>query len=164
VSPDRLSGQAPFAFAHRGDLSTLPAAAQAQEVHLHGGFAVDPRQGMGQIYYGMPGCGILRVDPDLQRQEIIRLPNNLGDLNFHSTKIGKFDGKWRLFLPANDGELVAVVTTEGTVDFILPRPVFEEYQAPEVPYKPTDTLLVGGELLIADGYGANYISGVDVGL
>ena len=162
MAPDRLSGQKPFAFAHRADLYSLPTAAQAQEVNLHGGFAVDPRPGQGQIYYGMPGCGILRVDPDLQRQEIIRLPNNLGDLNFHSTKIGQFDGKWRLFLPANDDQLVAVVTPEGAVDFILPRPVFEQYQSPDVPYKPTDTLLVGGELLIADGYGANYISGVDV--
>jgi hypothetical protein len=73
VAPDRLSGQKPFAFAHRADLYSLPPAAQAQEVNLHGGFAVDPRPGQGQIYYGMPGCGILRVDPDLQRQEIIRL-------------------------------------------------------------------------------------------
>ncbi len=79
MSPDRLSGQAALCICPpRRSVHSLPAAARAQEVNLHGGFAVDPRPGHGQIYYGMPGCGILRVDPDLQRQEIIRLPDNLG--------------------------------------------------------------------------------------
>src|SRR5713101_3510864 len=114
MSPDMLSGQAPFAFAHRGDLSHLPAAAGEYEVHLHGGFAVDGRAGFGQIYYGMPGCGLMRIEADL--------------------------------------------SLEGKVEFVLPRPVFEEYQDRALPYAPTDTVLVGKQLFIADGYGSNYIS------
>ena len=41
MTPNSLSGQAPFAFAHRPDLSFLPEAAKAYEINLHGGFAVD---------------------------------------------------------------------------------------------------------------------------
>lgn len=158
----KQSGQAPFAFIHRPDLSRLPAAAQEHEANLHGGFAHDARAGFGQIYYGMPGCGIMRIDADLQRQEIIPLPDNLVDVNFHSTKIGDFDGQPRLILAANLDEQVVVMNLDGVVDFVLPRPVFEQYQAAEAPYKPTDTVLVDDRLYIADGYGSNYITTVDV--
>ena len=162
MSPDKLSGQAPFAFAHRADLSHLPDAAREYEVHLHGGFAVDARDGFGQIYYGMPGCGLMRIEADLSRQEILKLPDELQPLNFHSTKLGQFDGQWRLFMPANSAEQVVVLSLEGKVEFVLPRPVFEEYQDRTVPYAPTDTVLVGKQLFIADGYGSNYISSADV--
>ena len=60
MSPDKLSGQAPFVFNHRKDLSNLPSAAKEQEINLHGGFDIDTRDGYGQIYYGMPGTGIMR--------------------------------------------------------------------------------------------------------
>lgn len=155
---DKVSGQAPFVFAHRPDLSTLPAAAQEFEVNLHGGFARDTRPGFGQVYYGMPGCGIMRLDADLQSQSIVKLPEALTPLNYHSTKIGDFDGQQRLILAANNDQQVIVLTLDGAVDFVLPRPVFEEYQSPATPYMPTDTLLVGNHLFVADGYGSNYIN------
>jgi len=162
MSRDKLSGQAPFVFTHREDLCNLPSAAQEHEVNLHGTFDVDSRDGYGQIYYGMPGCGIMRIDADLQKQDIINLPDELRLLNFHSTKLGQFDGKWRLFLPANNDELIVILSLDGEVDFTLPRPVFDEYQAEEALYKPTDTALVGNQLYIADGYGSNYITSADV--
>ncbi len=162
MSLDRFSGQAPFVFAHRADLSSLPAAARDYEIHLHGGFAVDARAGFGQIYYGMPGCGLMRIEPDLSRQDIPGLPDDLRPLNFHSTKLGQFDGQWRLFLPANSAEKVVVLNLDGRVEFALPRPVFDEYQSQTTPYNPTDTVLVGQQLYIADGYGSNYITSADV--
>ena len=158
----KTSGQGSFVFKHREELSNLPPAARESEVNLHGGFAVDTRDGYGQVYYGMPGTGIMRVDADLQRQEIIALPDELKPLNFHGTKIVEFDGNQRLVLPANNNEMVVILTLDGEVDFTLPRPVFDEYQAEEVVYKPTDTVLVGDQLYIADGYGSNYITSVDV--
>jgi len=156
------SGDAPFAFIHRKDLHVLPGNALGCEVALHGGFATDPRPGFGQLYYGMPDCGILRIDPDLMRQEIIQLPDRLKPMNFHSTKIGAIGGAWRLFLPANNDAVVAVVTLDGALDFVLTRPEFEQYQAKETPFAPTDTVLVEQNLFVADGYGANYISSADV--
>ena len=162
MSTGSRSGQQPFVFTHRGDLSVLPAAARDHEVNLHGGFAVDTRDGYGQVYYGMPGLGIMRIDANLQRQDIIALPDELKPLNFHSTKIGEFDGKLRLFLPANADGIVVILSLEGEVDFVLPRPVFDEYKSEEATYFPTDTVLVGNQLYIADGYGSNYITSADV--
>ena len=162
MKPEKTSGQGAFIFAHRTDLDVVPATAQEYVVNLHGGFAVDGRPGYGQVYYGMPGLGILRIDADLKKQSLINLPENLKPLNFHSTKIGEFDGKQRLFLPANDAEMVAVLSLDGELDFTLPRPIFEEYQVSETPYHPTDTVLVGEQLFIADGYGSNYVSSANV--
>lgn len=158
----RTSGSEPFAFAYRDDLRNMPASAIDCEMNLHGTFDTDHRPDMGHIYYGMPGCGILRIDPDLKQQELIQLPDNLKPMNFHSTKIGEFEGKHRLFLSANDDEMVAVISLDGALDFVLPRPEFEQYQAEDVPYRPTDTVLIDNDLYIADGYGSNYITSADV--
>jgi hypothetical protein len=162
MSSSARSGQAPFEFSYCDDLHTLPAQVLDREINLHGGFAIDPRQDFGHIYYGMPGSGLMRIDPDLRRQELIQLPDQLAPLNFHSAKIGMFDGQWRLLLPANEAAMVAVVSLDGKVDFILPRPEFEQYRAPEVAFNPTDTALLGDRLYVADGYGANYISVADI--
>ncbi len=162
MTKTKTSGQTPYSFALRNDLYTLPHEASTRETNLHGGFAADIRPGFGEIYYGMPGAGIMRVEADLKSQVILKLPPDLESINFHSTKIGDFDGKKRLFLPANNEGFVVVLDLDGKVDFTLPRPVFEEYQAESVPYHPTDTTLVNDELYIADGYGANYISSVEL--
>ena len=154
----KKSGQAPFVFEYCEDLHTVPKKALSLEKGLHGGFAIDARPDHGQIYYGMAGCGLLRISPNLRTQEVIELPSDLVSTSFHSTKIGEFEGEPRLFLPANQEEFVAIVTLDGEVDFILPRPEFEQYQQEESVYRPTDTALAGDRLLVADGYGQNYIS------
>ena len=161
MSSAKTSGQGPFEFALRSDLYTLPAAAQEHEVDLHGGFAIDDRPARGELYYGMPGYGIMRIDADLRRQEVIGLPDELTPLNFHSTKIAEFDGGLRLVLPANNDEMVVVLTLDGEVDFTLSRPELEEHRSEEAVYKPTDTVVVEDQLYIADGYGSNYIASVD---
>jgi hypothetical protein len=161
MTPKR-SGSAPFEFIHRQDLHLLPGSVLDNEIHLHGGFATDTRAGFGQLYYGMPGSGILRIDPDLGRQELIAVPENLRPMNFHSTKIGSINGEQRLFLPANGNALVAVLHLDGKLDFVLSKPEFEQYQAENAQFAPTDTVLVEQELFVADGYGSNYISTADV--
>lgn len=156
------SGQASFVFSYREDLRRLPQAALDQETKLHGGFGVDRRAGYGHLYYGMVECGLLRISPDLTTQEIIELPPELHNVNFHSAKIAEYEGKPRLFLPANNNALVAIVTLDGDVEMTLTKPEFAEYQAAETLFKPTDTVMVGDQLLVADGYGANYISRADL--
>ena len=157
----KISGQPPFSFTNSSDLHSLPQKALPFEKGLHGGFAVDKRTDRGHIYYGLAGCGLLRISPDLTQQEVIEIPSDLKDVNFHSTKIGEFDGKTRLFLPANMDAKVIVMSLEGDVDFVLSRPEFEEYKNEETPFKPTDTTLSEDRLFVADGYGANYISSAD---
>lgn len=156
------SGDTPFQFIHRKDLHVLPDPVLDNEVNLHGGFAFDNRKDFGHLYYGMPGSGVLRVDPDLSKQELIELPDQLKPMNFHSTKIGNINGAWRLFLPANNDALVAVVTLDGRLDFVLSKPEFEQYQAENIKFAPTDTVLVDHQLFVADGYGSNYIFSADV--
>jgi hypothetical protein len=156
------SGSSPYTFTHRSDLHVLPSSTTDFETKLHGGFAADKRDGYGHLYYGMPGCGVLRISPDLTKQDLILLPDHLRPLNFHSTKLGQIGGEWRLFLPANEGAMVAVVDLEGELDFSLPKPEFDAYLSSEVSFAPTDTVLVGESLFVADGYGANYISTADV--
>ena len=160
---DKKSGQGSFVFTYRHDLHTVPTAAESCEVNLHGGFAVDRRSGHGQIYYGMPGSGLLRISPDLKRQDLIDLPSDLKPINFHSTKIAEFDGKMRLIMPANGDAMVVVLTLDGELVFKLSRPEFEEYSNPATPFNPTDAAVVGNSVYVADGYGANYISKADVG-
>lgn len=162
MSIDQQSGQSPFKFGYRKDLHTVPYKSLTVEENLHGGFAIDTRPGKGQIYYGMPGRGLLRVSADLTTQDLIELPLDLTSVNFHSTKIGEFDGKMRIFLAANDNDMVVVATLEGDIDFILRKPDFEEYLNLGNTFHPTDTLLEGKHLLVADGYGANYISVADL--
>ena len=156
----KTSGQAPFAFSLCEDLYTLPEAARACEVNLHGGFAVDPNPG-GRIYYGMPGCGLMSIAHDLRSQEVIELPSDLKPVNFHATTMMEFDGKRRLVLPANNDAKVVVIGLDGTVDYVLARPEFDEYRDSETPFNPTDAAYAAGTLYVADGYGANYISTAD---
>lgn len=157
---DKKSGQGGFVFTYREDLRALPAAARPCEVNLHGGFAADTKTG-GGVYYGMPGCGIMHVSPDLTTQAIIELPAELKPLSFHSTKICEFDGKRRLVMPAAGDAMVAVLGLDGKLDFVLPKPEFEAYQK-DAAFCPTDTAPVGRNLYVADGYGSNYISKADL--
>ena len=156
------SGQSPFQFSYSEDLRKVPEKALSVEEKLHGGFAKDTRPGFGHVYYGMPTYGIVKISPDLTSQETIELPSDLKPLNFHSTKIGMFDGNLRLFMAANENERVAIFTLDGNVDFVLDVPEFDQYREEGVVFKPTDTVLVGNELYIADGYGGNYISSADL--
>jgi len=156
------SGQAPFTFSYSEDLRTLPESALSQEEKLHGGFAVDKRPGQGEVFYGMPGHGLMKVKADLTSQETIELPSDLKPLNLHSTKIGMFDGKTRLFVAANEDARVAVLTLEGELEYLFEVPEFDVYRSEGVAFKPTDTSLVGNELFVADGYGRNYISVADL--
>jgi hypothetical protein len=158
----KTSGQAPFSFSHCDDLHAVPGKALDLEINLHGGFAVDKRPGQGHAYYGMPGHGLIKVSPDLTTQETIELPPDLKPLNFHSTKIGIFDGEVRLFLPANEDALVAVLSIDGNLEQIFKTPEFDEYRKEGIAFRPTDTALVGDELYVADGYGANYVSTADL--
>jgi hypothetical protein len=153
----KKSGQGDFVFTHCEDLSLLPEGARPYEVNLHGGFSID-REGDGYLYYGVPGCGLMRIRPDLTAQEIIELPSDLKPLNFHSTAIVESDRRRRIVLPANENAQVVVMVLDGNVDYVLSRPEFEEYRDETQPFAPTDTAAIGDTLYVADGYGANYIS------
>ncbi|MCC7359566.1 MAG: hypothetical protein IT317_08825 [Anaerolineales bacterium] len=157
MSATKRSGQGSFVFEHIEDFRRLPAAALPFEQGLHGSTGADKRPGQGELYYGMPGLGILRVSADLQRQDLITLPPDLTPLNYHSTRIEQIDGQPRLVLASNDTESVIIATLAGEVDFVLRRPEYEEYADKEKAYRPTSTTADGNTLYVADGYAIQYI-------
>ncbi len=163
MSPTKTSGQGAFTFSHVEDFRRLPAAALPFESKLHGTFAVDKRPGHNELFYGMPGLGLLRVSADLTSQDLITLPPELTAPNFHSTRMGFLGGQPRLFLSVNDEARVAIVTLDGDVDYILPKPEWDVYeQAENQPFRPTDTAPLGDKLFVADGYGhGQFISHAD---
>lgn len=156
MSP-RRSGDSPYRFEYRPDLDHLPGESRENEPRLHGTFGVDSRPGQGELYYGLPGSGIVRISPDLGRQTVIDPGVELRDINFHSTRLATFDGDVRLILAANNDESVFIVNLEGGLEHRIPRPTYEAYADAGAPYKPTDAQLYQDKIFIADGYGSNYI-------
>jgi len=157
-----ISGQSPFQFTYRRDLHNLPTEAIDFEINLHTTFTQDCRDGFGAIYYGMHGYGLIRIESDLQTQSRIDLPEIIQAYNLHSVRFVEIDNVPHLVLTANDAERVFIVTLDGTLTHEFGRPEFAEYASPDTSYKPTDTFLHGDLLYIADGYGANYISVVNI--
>ena len=157
MSSAKQSGQGSFVFSHIEDFRRLPAAALPFEKGLHGSTGADKRPGQGELYYGMPGLGILRVSADLTQQDLITLPPDLVSLNFHSTRIEQIEGKPRLVLASNATESVIIASLDGDIDFVLGRPEFEQYANRELNYAPTSTTADGDTLYIADGYAIQYV-------
>ncbi|MDA1193463.1 MAG: hypothetical protein O3A46_17440, partial [Candidatus Poribacteria bacterium] len=124
---DKRSGQNGYVFRHIPDLHTVPTAALANEVRLHGGASRDSRDGYGHVYYGITGSGIVRVSADLSSQELLALPPEYIDKNFHTVKVSEFDGKTHLLLPMDGNAMVAVATLDGEIEIVLPKPELNEY-------------------------------------
>lgn len=179
------SGSNKFTFIHREDLYTLPDEVLAYETDLHTMFTRDTREGYRHIYYSLAQVGIIKISPDMQKQDIISIPNHLKIINFHSCKFAEIKGNPRLILTANDNEMIAIFDLDGNLDFTVQRPIFTEYQNPNyhqqtpcsssscnnkcskskqgrTKYHPTDTVLHDNKLYIADGYAENYISVYDI--
>ncbi|MEM6530385.1 MAG: hypothetical protein AAF653_18945 [Chloroflexota bacterium] len=153
------SGTQPFEFTLREDLDVLPDGARDHEIDLHTGFATAAD---GSMYYALPGVGIVRISADMQQQTVISVADVYRAMNFHSTRIATINGEEHLIFTANEHELVVVMTLDGELAFTLARPTLPPYDDPETAYRPTDTLLIGDRLYVADGYAADYISVADV--
>jgi len=158
MSSNKHSGQGSFVFAHIEDFRRLPPAALPFEKGLHGSFGADQRPGQGELYYGMPGLGILRVSADLTTQDLITLPPDLVSLNFHSTRIEQIGGQPRLVLASNATESVIIATLAGDVQDVLHRPEFEQYADPAKGFMPTSTAADGDNVYVADGYASQFVS------
>ncbi|MEO1288743.1 MAG: hypothetical protein AAFV93_13325 [Chloroflexota bacterium] len=149
------SGQAPSTFKLRDDLDNLPDVIRQHETHFHTMLTHDPDT--NEMYYALLNVGVVKLSADMQTHTIVPLPDNLKTMNFHSVRLCIIKGEKRLILTANDHQQVIVMKLDGTADVTLGRPTLEPYQSEDAVYKPTDTVLVGDKLYIADGYGDQYI-------
>jgi len=151
-----VSGQNGWAFKFRPDLSQLPEGADKFVRRAHGGFAVD-RQGAGDVYFHLDSYGIIHLSPDLTSCEKLEGDEEFTLGNGHNTSLGyDQDEKPYLVIPDNKRGVILFADTSGKLLHKLERPeVLDWFTASK--FAPTDTLVVDGKVLVADGYGSRYI-------
>ena len=156
------SGQGKMRFRVLYASDHLPAEAQAVLKSAHGGFAVDRRPGRGEVYFALPGAGILQISSDLKRTRLIDTAAEMKSTNLHNTTLWQApDGTPFLTFPANsagrvftttlDGQLVnTLATPTGEEDFGLPA--VRDYFSAKGAFAPTDVEQLDGLLYVATGY------------
>ncbi len=153
---EKTSGQGDWTFKYRADLSKLPEGADAHIRKAHGGFAVD-RQGAGDVYFQLCDYGVIHLSPDLKTVRKINGDAALSKGNGHNTSLGYDDaGKPYLVIPNNRTAQVLFADTQGKMLHTLDRPDALDWFVGGR-FVPTDTLVVDGKVLVADGYGSKYI-------
>ena len=158
---ERTSGQGALKFRVFATSSNLPPAALEVLVKAHGGFAVDRRAGRGEVYFALPGAGIIRLSPDLSQSTLIETAPEVRDTNLHNTTIW-YDNAGQAFLtfPANDANKVFTTTLDGTLVHTLEAPQAFDFDEPTVnsyfaeggKFVPTDVEKLRNRLYITTGY------------
>ncbi|MEM8955454.1 MAG: hypothetical protein AAGD22_14975 [Verrucomicrobiota bacterium] len=152
----KTSGQGDWVFKYRPDLSQLPEGAEAHIRKAHGGFAVD-RQGTGDVFFHLDGYGIIHKNADLTTVRKIDGDEEFTKGNGHNTSLGyDKEGKPYLVIPDNKRGLVLFSDTDGELLHKLEKPSALDWFVGSR-FAPTDTLVVGDQVLVADGYGSRYI-------
>lgn len=154
--PEKISGQSGWSFIYRPDLSKLPPGAEEHIRKAHGGFAVD-RKGGGDVYFHLDGYGIIHLGSDLKSPRKLGGDSEFTKGNGHNTSLAYDErGEPYLVIPDNKRGLVLFADTEGRLLHTLGKPGVLDWFV-KSPYAPTDTLVVDGRVLVADGYGSRYI-------
>lgn len=156
------SGQGKYQFKVAYQGSHLPQAAQDVLKEAHGGFAVDRRDGKGEVYFALPGAGIIQVSSDLGSTRMLDTDAEMKPHNMHNTTIWyDADGGAHLSFPGNgnatvyttdlDGKLEHKLTSpDGTSD--LGFPTATQYFYGRGNFVPTDVEQLGSLLYVATGY------------
>jgi len=161
-APFGVSGEGAFRFRVRYTSEHLPQEARAVLEAAHGGFAVDRRPGRGEIYFALPGAGIVQVAGDLGSTRMLPTPPQMRETNLHNTTIW-YDagGTAYLTFPANDAGVVYTTTLDGELVNALDAPTGDEdlgesrvadYFRVKGPFTPTDVDYLEGWLYVATGY------------
>lgn len=157
-----VSGQGRYRFRVLYTSAHLPAEAQKVLKAAHGGFAVDRRPGRGEVYFALPGAGLVEISADLAKTRLIETPPELRDTNLHNTTIWYAPGgEAYLSFPANQAGRVYTTTLDGRlVDTLRPpedgadlgHPVANDYFRGRGNFVPTDVEMLDGLLYVATGY------------
>lgn len=154
-------GDLKFKLLYRSDF--LPAEAVAVLKKAHGGFAVDRRKGKGEVYFALPGAGIVELSGDLKRSQMIATPPAMKDTNLHNAGIWyEKDGTPYLIFPGNEVGKVFTTKLDGTLVNTLDAPtsdtdfgdetVNKYFGNSENKFVPTDVAKLGGLYYITTGY------------
>lgn len=157
-----VTGQGAYRFKLFRGSEILPPEALAVLVKAHGGFAVDRREGKGEIYFALPGAGILQIAADLKSAKLLETAAEMKDTNMHNAQLWFAQGgEGFLTFPGNDvakvftttmdGKLVSTLDTPST-DFEFDEPKVNEYFDKSGKFIPTDVEELDGWFYITTGY------------
>jgi hypothetical protein len=159
-----VSGNGKYKFRVLYNSSHLPAEARAEAVlkAAHGGFAIDRRPGKGEIYFALPGAGIVRISSDLKSTAMLATDPGMRDTNMHNALFWQAkDGAPFLSFPGNavgkifttslDGKLIHTLNAPpGFRD--MGHPVATDYFTGRGNFIPTDVEVLDGLFYIPTGY------------
>ncbi len=157
-----VSGQGDYKFRVVYKGSHLPSEAQAVLENAHGGFAVDRRDGKGEVYFALPGAGIIQVTSDLAKTRMLSTDESMKPHNMHNATVWyDSSGGAHLSFPGNGSASVyttdlagklehALGAPDGTRD--LGSPTATEYFFGRGNFVPTDVDYHRGLLYVATGY------------
>ena len=160
--PPGVSGEGKMKFRVLYTSSHLPEEAQKVLKAAHGGFAIDRRPGKGEVYFALPGAGIIQIGADLKTTRMIDTVPEMKETNLHNATIWYgTDGTPFLTFPGNsanrvfttdlNGKLLSTLAPpDGKAD--LGSPVANDYFAGRGNFVPTDTEQLDGLLYITTGY------------
>lgn len=158
----KVSGDGKYKFRVLYTSSHLPAEAQSVLKSAHGGFAIDRRPGKGEVYFALPGAGIVQISSDLKNTKMLTTDPTMKDTNMHNAMFWQAkDGTPFLTFPGNaaskvfttgiDGKLVHTLNAPA-VGTDMGNPVATEYFTNKGTFIPTDVEQLDGLYYIPTGY------------
>jgi len=140
----------------------LPGEAVSVLKNAHGGFAVDRRDGKGEIYFALPGAGIIQISSDLKSTRMLPTDPEMAATNMHNATIwsGSSDTPYLVF-PGNSSGKVYTTKLDGSLVHTLGQPAKDFRFGPDVVNAyfsegskliPTDVEFLGGKYYITTGY------------
>lgn len=157
----KTSGQGDLKFRLFATSANLPPEAVQVLVKAHGGFGVDHREGKGEVYFALPGAGIIQLSPDLKQSTLIPTDPAVRDTNMHNTTVWYAkDGTPFLTFPANEANKVFTTTLDGKLVNTLESPekfdfhndTVNKYFADGGKFVPTDVAQLKDIFYITTGY------------
>ncbi len=153
-------GKMRFRVLYKGD--HLPKAAGSVLKSAHGGFAIDRRAGKGEVYFALPGAGIIQISGDLKTTRMLQSPEAVAQVNMHNTTIWYgSEGTPYLSFPANSTGQILTTTLDGKLVHTLEAPSGEnDFDQPAVRdyfmgsgnFVPTDVEQLDGLFYVTTGY------------
>ena len=127
----------------------------------HGGFAYDPREGHGDVYWFLQGLGILRIRRGSGSVEAVSTSDEMRALNMHNATFFLHGDEPRIAWPAESAGKIFLTDTDGNVVETIGRPTVEQYVG-DARFAPTDTAFLEGRLWVTDGYGSRFVTAYDL--
>lgn len=157
-----ISGEGEMRFRVLYTSAHLPPPAQKVLAKAHGGFAADRRPGKGEVYFFLPGAGLLKISPSLDTVTLVPTPAAMLSTNLHDTTIWtNHAGDAFLVFPANEAGKVFTTTLGGELVSVLDAPTYrDQFEQPEIAeyflgggnFAPTGVAYLNGLYYVSTGY------------